>query len=118
VAHKFTVVTTLARSIPALEHDLAKYDFERRGRIGAAEVPVPALEDEASNARARIDEQIVRALAEDRAEAIVLGCTGMAKLARDLAAEAASVRRRRAHAGLGDSNHRPVEQGGQRETAA
>ena len=87
VAHKFTVVTTLARSIPALEHNLAKYGFERRGRIRAADVPVLALEDETSNARARIDEEIVRALAEDRAETIVLGCAGMAKLARDLAAK-------------------------------
>lgn len=84
VAHKFTVVTTLARSIPALEHNLLKYGFERRGHIRAAEVPVLALEDEGSDARARIDAEIVRALAEDRAEAIVLGCAGMAKLSRDL----------------------------------
>jgi allantoin racemase len=87
VAQKFTVVTTLARSISALEHNLAKYGFERRGRIRSAEVPVLALEDETSNARASIDEEITRALTEDRAEAIVLGCAGMAKLARDLAAK-------------------------------
>ena len=70
VAHKFTVVTTLARSIPALEHNLLKYGFERRGHIRAAEVPVLALEDEGSDARARIDAEISRALAEDRAQAI------------------------------------------------
>lgn len=87
VAHKFTVVTTLARSIPALEHNLLKYGFERRGRIRAAEVPVLVLEDEGSDARARIDAEIARALAEDRAEAIVLGCAGMAKLSRDLASK-------------------------------
>ena len=87
VAHKFTVVTTLARSIPALEHNLLKYGFERRGHIRAAEVPVLALEDEGSDARARIDDEIASALAEDRAEAIVLGCAGMAKLSRDLAAK-------------------------------
>lgn len=84
VAYKFTVVTTLARSIPALEHNLLKYGFDRRGNIRAAEVPVLALEDEGSDARARIDAEITRALAEDRAEAIVLGCAGMAKLSRDL----------------------------------
>lgn len=84
VANKFTVVTTLARSIPALEHNLLKYGFERRGHIRAAEVPVLALEDEGSDARARIDTEIARALVEDRAEAIVLGCAGMAKLSRDL----------------------------------
>ena len=52
----------------------------------AADVPVLALEDETSDARARIDAEIARALEEDRAEAIVLGCAGMAKLARALSA--------------------------------
>lgn len=84
IANRFTVVTTLERSIPALEHNLLKYGLERRARVRAAEVPVLALEDEASDARARIDAEITRALVEDRAEAIVLGCAGMAKLARDL----------------------------------
>jgi allantoin racemase len=87
IAHRFTVVTTLSRSIPALEHNLLKYGFERRSRVRAAEVPVLALEDETSDARARIDAEIARALAEDHAEAIVLGCAGMAKLARDLSAK-------------------------------
>lgn len=87
IANRFTVITTLARSIPALEHNLMKYGFERRATIRAAEVPVLALEDTGSDARARIDAEIARALAEDRAEAIVLGCAGMAKLARDLSAQ-------------------------------
>ena len=87
VSNRFTVITTLARSIPALEHNLMKYGFERRATIRAAEVPVLALEDERSDARARIDAEIACALAEDRAEAIVLGCAGMAKLARDLTAQ-------------------------------
>lgn len=84
IANRFTVITTLARSIPALEHNLLKYGFERRAAIRAAEVPVLALENETSDARTRIDAEITRALTQDRAEAIVLGCAGMAKLARDL----------------------------------
>jgi allantoin racemase len=87
IANRFTVITTLARSIPALEHNLLKYGFERRATVRAAEVPVLALEDEGSDARARINAEITRALAEDRAEAIVLGCAGMAKLARDLSVQ-------------------------------
>lgn len=87
IAHRFTVITTLARSIPALEHNLMKYGFERRATIRAAEVPVLALEDESSDARVRINAEITRALAEDRAEAIVLGCAGMAKLARELSVQ-------------------------------
>jgi allantoin racemase len=87
VASRFTVVTTLARSIPALEHNLMKYGFERRAKVRAAEVPVLALEDEKSDARVRIDAEIASTLAEDRAEAVVLGCAGMAKLARDLSVQ-------------------------------
>jgi allantoin racemase len=87
LANRFTVVTTLARSIPALEHNLMKYGFERRAKVRAAEVPVLALEDDKSDARVRIDAEIARALAEDRAEAVVLGCAGMAKLARDLSVQ-------------------------------
>ena len=89
------MVTTLSRSIPALEHNLLKYGFDRRARVRAADVAVLALEDAAadgatdgaSGARARIDAEIARALTEDRAEAIVLGCAGMARLARDLSAQ-------------------------------
>lgn len=85
VAYRFTVVTTLARSITALEHNLMKYGFDRRAHVRAAEVAVLALEEAGSDARNRIDAEIAAALAQDRAEAIVLGCAGMAKLARDLA---------------------------------
>jgi allantoin racemase len=86
IANRFTVITTLSRSVSALEHNILKYGFERRAKVRAADVPVLALENEASDARMRIDAEIARALAEDRAEAIVLGCAGMAKLARDLSA--------------------------------
>jgi allantoin racemase len=86
VAQRFTVVTTLGRSIPALEHNLMKYGFDRRAKVRAAEVAVLALEDPASDARARIDAEIRRALSEDHSDAIVLGCAGMAQLARNLSA--------------------------------
>lgn len=86
ISQKFTVITTLSRSIPALEFNLLKYGLERRGKVRAADVAVLALDDETSNGRARIDTEIKAALAEDRAEAIVLGCAGMARLARSLAA--------------------------------
>ncbi|QCI63250.1 aspartate/glutamate racemase family protein [Phreatobacter stygius] len=88
VAGKFSVVTTLAVSVPALEHNVLKYGFAHRcARVRACEVPVLALEDPASGARAKISAEIARAMAEDRAEAIVLGCAGMADLARSLSAE-------------------------------
>lgn len=88
IAHRFAVVTTLSRSIPVLETNLMRYGLDRRcAKVRAADVPVLELENPASNARARIGAEIEKALAEDGAEAIVLGCAGMADLAAALAAE-------------------------------
>jgi allantoin racemase len=88
VAGRFSVVTTLARSIPVLEDNLARYGLSRRcASVRASGVPVLALERPNDPARARISVEIGAALREDRAEAIVLGCAGMADLAASLAAE-------------------------------
>ena len=88
VAGKFSVITTLGRSVPALEHNLVRYGLAARcARVRAAEVPVLSLDDPNSPARARIGEEIAAALREDRAEAIVLGCAGMADLAAGLSRE-------------------------------
>jgi allantoin racemase len=85
IAAKFSVVTTLSRSIIPIEHNLAKYGLiSRCARVRAAEVPVLALEDASSDARRLIEREIERALDEDGAEAIVLGCAGMTDLAREL----------------------------------
>jgi allantoin racemase len=85
VAHRFAVVTTLSRSIPAIETNLVKYGLASRcAKVRACEVPVLALDDPASNASAQISAEIERARREDRAEAIVLGCAGMAELAARL----------------------------------
>jgi allantoin racemase len=85
VAHRFAVVTTLSRSVPAIETNLMKYGLASRcAKVRACEVPVLALDDPASNASAQISAEIERARHEDRAEAIVLGCAGMADLAARL----------------------------------
>ena len=85
IAARFSVVTTLSRSIIPIEHNLAKYGLMSRcARVRAAEVPVLALEESGSKARHAIEQEIDRALIEDGAEAIVLGCAGMTDLARDL----------------------------------
>ena len=86
IAEKFSVVTTLSRSIVPIERNLSKYGLIARcARVRAAEVAVLELEDEGSPARERIEAEIARALDEDGAEAIVLGCAGMADLAQALA---------------------------------
>src|SRR5882757_4556186 len=88
VAHRFTVVTTLSRSVPVIENNLLRYGLDRRcARVRASEVAVLELDDPASDARARIGAEIARALEDDGADAIVLGCAGMADLAAALSAE-------------------------------
>jgi allantoin racemase len=86
LAGKFGVVTTLARSIPAIEHNLSKYGLAARcAAVRACDVPV--LELETANARQKISNQINGMLQQDHAEAIVLGCAGMADLAAALSRE-------------------------------
>jgi len=88
VATKFGVVTTLSRSVTAIEHNLARYGLAQRcTQVRASDVPVLELEDAGSDGRAKISREIALALEEDRAEAIVLGCAGMADLARSLSIE-------------------------------
>nr|WP_246548569.1 aspartate/glutamate racemase family protein [Ancylobacter oerskovii] len=88
IAHRFSVVTTLSRSVPVIEANLDRYGLARRcARVRASDVAVLELEDPASDARARISAEIGRAVREDHAEAVVLGCAGMADLARALGQE-------------------------------
>ncbi len=86
IAGRFTVVTTLARAIPTMEDNLERYGLRRRcARVRACEVPVLELEN--PGGRAKVAAEIERALAEDGADAIVLGCAGMADFAAELSAQ-------------------------------
>lgn len=89
IAPGFSVVTTLQRTV-GMAHLLAeRYGMTRFCRsVRACEVPVLALEVPAPEVYLRILQECQRALAADGAEAIVLGCAGMAalceRLGRDL----------------------------------
>jgi allantoin racemase len=87
IARRFTVVTTMERSRQPLEHLVHRYGMGERCNVRAADIPVLSLDDPTSNAKPRLREEIATALAEDRAEAIVLGCAGMADLVDALRAE-------------------------------
>ena len=88
LANGFSIVTTLKRSIPALEKLAVKYGMSQQcHRVRAAEVPVLELENPDSEATKLIRFEIQKALDEDRSEAIVLGCAGMADLATELSKE-------------------------------
>ncbi|WP_418317173.1 aspartate/glutamate racemase family protein [Piscinibacter sakaiensis] len=81
VATKFSVVTTLGRTIGIAEHLLQAYGFAGHcRRVRAAEIPVLDLEHDPNAAFNRIVDEARRAKAEDGIGAIVLGCGGMADL--------------------------------------
>ncbi len=81
IATGFSVVTTLDRSVPLIEDLALRYGMERRcRRVRAADIPVLALEEPGSNARQKLLDEITRAVREDRCEAVILGCAGMADL--------------------------------------
>lgn len=85
VAERFSVVTTLAVSVPVIEENIARYGFAPRcARVRASDVPVLELEKPGSPASDRISEEIGLAIRQDGADAVVLGCAGMADLARRL----------------------------------
>ncbi len=85
VGGRFSVITTLARSLPILEQNLASYGLRARcASVRASGVPVLMLEQKDPACLARISEEVAQAIEEDRADAIVLGCAGMVDLAADL----------------------------------
>ncbi len=83
IAKRIAVVTTLPRSIVPLEELVRRYGFAERVRMSACNVAVLDLEKPGSGAAAKLDAEIALAL-DKGAEAIVLGCAGMADLAAAL----------------------------------
>jgi allantoin racemase len=83
VAKRIAVVTTLPRSIVPLEELVRRYGFAERASVTACNVAVLDLEKPGSGAEQKLEAEIARAL-EQGAEAVVLGCAGMADLAAAL----------------------------------
>lgn len=84
LGRRFGVVTTLARTT-GRAHELAeRYGFAPLvTEVRACEVPVLALDDPASDARALVTEEC-RAVIRGGADAVVLGCAGMADLCAEV----------------------------------
>lgn len=87
VARRFSVVTTLQRSIAPLEELARRYGMAGRCTVRASGVPVLELEGGGAAALDKVRAAIRAGLDVDGAEAIVLGCAGMAALAGRLSAE-------------------------------
>ncbi len=81
IASRFSVITTLPRSVPVIEDLLVLYGASHRcRRVRAVDLPVLTLEADAGLARSRLLAEAIVARDEDLVDAIVLGCAGMAEL--------------------------------------
>lgn len=77
VAGKFSVITVLPTTANEISDHLKMYGFSNRvASVRSANVPVLALEDE-QEAEEHLYAAARKAIDEDGAQAIVLGCTGM-----------------------------------------
>jgi allantoin racemase len=81
LGHKYSVITTLDRTVPLIEDRLKLAGLDARcASVRASGLGVLELEEDPARAVATIVEQAARAVAEEKAEVIVLGWGGMAGL--------------------------------------
>ncbi len=81
LACKFSVITTLRRSVPGIEANLDRYGLAKRCMaVRASEIPVLELESENEVLLERLGQEIQASMQQDQSEAIVLGCAGMTSL--------------------------------------
>ncbi len=81
LGHRYSVVTTLDRTVPLIEDRLLLAGLDRRcASVRASGLAVLELEEDPARAVAAIVDQAKRAVSDDHAEVICLGCGGMAGL--------------------------------------
>lgn len=86
VAHRFSVVTVIDRIVPMLEDMVTRYGLSSRcASVRTSGLTVLEIEQDQALAAERIAEAARRAVHEDGAEAICLGCAGMGSIQRQVA---------------------------------
>ena len=82
---RFTVVTTLPISVPVIEKNIFQQGISSRcATVRASNIPVLELEADPKASMKRIAEEIEEAVENDQCDAIILGCAGMADIAKKL----------------------------------
>ena len=85
LANRFSVITTLSRSVAGIEANLIRYGLMAKcSKVRATDIPVLKLEENDPETLRLIEQSIESAIEDDKAEAIVLGCAGMTDLMRHL----------------------------------
>lgn len=88
LGHKYSVVTTLDRAVPLIEDRLKLAGLDDRcASVRASGMAVLELESDPGRAVEAIADQASRAITEDHAEVICLGCGGMAELEEKVRAQ-------------------------------
>jgi allantoin racemase len=88
VAHKWSIVTVLPRVKPLLEEVVHRNGLERRcASIRPAPLTVLEIEEDLDRAKRMMVEEARIAIAEDGAEAILLGCAGLGPIDKAMQAE-------------------------------
>ncbi|MBO8182499.1 MAG: aspartate/glutamate racemase family protein [Archaeoglobus sp.] len=84
LGHRFSVVTVLENVIPMIEN-IAKVlgVYDKLASVRSVDIPVLELHDKDKLKNALHDEML-KAIKEDKAHVLILGCTGMMGLANDL----------------------------------
>ena len=85
ISKRFSVVTSLDRSVPIIEDLITAYGAGQAcRRVRSVDLPVLTLEADATLSRARLKAEVARALEQDRVDTVVLGCAGMSDFCKTL----------------------------------
>jgi allantoin racemase len=87
VSHKFSIVSVLPRVKPALENLVKHHGMEARlASIRCTDLSVLDIEEDPAAAERKLTQAARLAIAEDGAEAILLGCAGMGPMDKSMRA--------------------------------
>jgi allantoin racemase len=87
LGHQFSVVTVMDRLRPILENHARVYGvFDKLASVRAVEMPVLDIDDHLDELTRRLIEESVQSVRHDKADVIVLGCTGFMGCADAIAA--------------------------------
>ena len=85
LGHRFSVVTSLCRTVAITEHLLIKYGMQHQcAGVKAVDIAVLDLHDPKSNAYQQILNECQKTVYDDKVDSIILGCAGMADLQKRL----------------------------------
>lgn len=88
IGHSFSIISLIDRMEPMMAHLVQAYGMEHKCRsIRMTALEVLQLEEEGSDARQIVVRECRKAIEEDRADSVLLGCAGMSDLMAHVTAE-------------------------------